>query len=163
MSSIEGNGAPSAAPGRDAATPRSSRIVLIPDDPLSTALLDRLREQNPLVLLAPPDGAGDPAAILFQLLEIDLRGRYVRWAGRPIDLSEHEFSLLTLLAGAAGRAYSFKEVFAHVWNTTYHVDRPVLHSAVRRLRRKLAEAGAEVQIESVRGYGFRLARTASSG
>jgi DNA-binding winged helix-turn-helix (wHTH) protein len=98
----------------------------------------------------------DPERIVFHSLDIDLGCRRVCWAGRPIDLSGHEIGLLALLAARPGRAYSFKELFAQVWGAGYRVDPPVVHSAIRRLRRKLDDDSVGIQIESVRGYGFRI-------
>jgi DNA-binding winged helix-turn-helix (wHTH) protein len=172
------------APG-PAAAPRSPRIILVPEDALPADLVEQLRGQDAIVLVAAspterrdpgppaPPGPGEPPApparpadpeagaevIRFHHLEIDLGARHVHWAHRPLDLSEHEIGLLSLLAAPAGRARSFKELFAQVWGTEYRIDPPVVHSAVRRLRRKLADAGADLRLESVRGYGFRLAGT----
>lgn len=107
---------------------------------------------------APASAADACEVILFDQLEIDTVQRRVRWAERPLELSGQELELLALLAARAGRAYSFTELFERVWGARYRVDPLVAHSAVRRLRRKLAAEAVGVVIESVRGYGFRLAR-----
>ena len=51
---------------------------------------------------------------------------------------------------------SFQELVQDVWGASCGVDTTVIHSAVRRLRRKLEGAGVDVGIESVRGYGLRI-------
>jgi DNA-binding response OmpR family regulator len=49
-----------------------------------------------------------------------------------------------------------------VWGTTHYGDAP-LRSTIKRLRRKLFAAGVSLEIESVRGVGYRLEdRTATS-
>jgi DNA-binding response OmpR family regulator len=97
-----------------------------------------------------------PEIITYVHLEIDLGMHLARWREKPIDVSERELSLLAILAGKAGHAFSFSELTTLAWGPKYRVDPPVLHSAMRRLRVKLASAHADVVIESVRGYGFRL-------
>jgi DNA-binding response OmpR family regulator len=104
---------------------------------------------------APAPGPG-PAPIRFHRLEVDLAERRARWDGRELGLSERELELLALLAERGGRACSFKELFTRIWGERYRVDPPVVHTAMRRLRRKLEAAAAEVVLESVRGYGFRM-------
>lgn len=97
-----------------------------------------------------------PEIIRYVHLEIDLGMHLARWRKKPINVSERELSLLAILAGKAGHAFSFRELTTEAWGPKYRVDPPVLHSAMRRLRVKLALAHADVVIESVRGYGFRL-------
>ena len=103
--------------------------------------------------------AADPELIRFHRLEIDTEKRHVRCHGRSVSVTPQEFSLLALLANRAGRAFSFRELFSHVWTAEHGFDPSVAHSAVRRLRRKLGSAGSDVTIESVRGYGFRLVQS----
>jgi DNA-binding response OmpR family regulator len=126
-----------------------SRDIVIPWDALAAAGIPLLSELT-------PNGTG-PEIIRYVHLEVDLGMHLARWRKRPIDVSERELSLLAILAGKAGHAFSFRELTTQVWGPKYRVDRAVLHSAMRRLRAKLASAHAEVVIESVRGYGFRLA------
>jgi hypothetical protein len=42
------------------------------------------------------------------------------------------------------------------WGTRYTGDRDSVYSLVKRLRRKLAEAGVELDLMAVRGVGFQL-------
>lgn len=152
---------------------QTATILFLTESDLPADVLEYLRdrladgrrdpdvEPPPPVATARPDAApaaGVGGVILFDQLEIDTAARRVRWAERPLPLSGQELELLALLAARAGRAFSFTELFAGVWGAHYRVDPLVAHSAVRRLRRKLAAAAAGVAIESVRGYGFRLVR-----
>jgi DNA-binding response OmpR family regulator len=106
----------------------------------------------------PQQGPHQPVQSLIEIgdLTINLSEHSVRWRGTYLDMSEQEIGILACLAGRAGHALSFAEMFRHVWGTSGRVDRAVLHSAVQRLRRKLAAARATIAIQSVRGYGFRL-------
>ncbi|MFI6518846.1 winged helix-turn-helix domain-containing protein [Spirillospora sp. NPDC050679] len=108
---------------------------------------------------APAPGGGGPRSgegVRVGELEIRPGERRVLWRGRPLELSQQEVGILSCLAGAPGRAYSFKEITEAAWGCAHRIEPTVVHSALRRLRRKLAEAGAQVGIESVRGYGLRL-------
>ncbi|MFC9970351.1 winged helix-turn-helix domain-containing protein [Spirillospora sp. NPDC127200] len=96
------------------------------------------------------------APVVFGDLEIHRAQQRVRWRGRQADLSEREIRLLCHLADRAGASCSFAELALHVWDAECGVDASLVHSAVQRLRRKLAAAGVEARIESVRGYGLRL-------
>lgn len=162
------------------------QFVVLPEEALPADLVARLRGHQAVILLAPaadvprqgsprpaaaqeadagppvvsagePDPAEAEDVIRCHGLVIDLGERRVRAGRDPIEVSDRELELLAVLARPAGRARSFKELFTLVWGANYRVDPPVVHSAVRRLRRKLADAGVGAQIESVRGYGFRLA------
>jgi len=47
-------------------------------------------------------------------------------------------------------------LFAAVWGAAYLGDNSILHSAVKRLRRKLRDVGNDLSIDTVRGIGYRL-------
>ncbi|GAA1590209.1 hypothetical protein GCM10009678_85720 [Actinomadura kijaniata] len=121
-------------------------------------ILTRCPRQAVEVLTRPRSPLARPveAPVTFGDLEIHGLQQRVHWRGRRADLGEREVRLLLHLAGRAGGTCSLAELAAHVWEAEYGVDAPVVHSAVQRPRRKLAEAGIEVRIESVRGYGLRL-------
>lgn len=149
-------------------------IILVGDDSLCGELANHLQDRDMVVVVVVVAAAAanlpaalrqkkmqngtDPGVIRLDQLEINLDKRHVRWDGQPLSVTGQEISLLALLAGKAGRAFSFRELFTQVWGAEHSIDRSVAHSAMRRLRRKLASVGAEVAIESVRGYGFRLVR-----
>jgi DNA-binding response OmpR family regulator len=52
--------------------------------------------------------------------------------------------------------WTYERLFAAVWGGAYLGDNAILHSAVKRLRRKLRAADGRVEIETVRGVGYRL-------
>ena len=89
-------------------------------------------------------------------LEIDLSGRLARCNERALPLTGHELGILALLIEGVGTAWSFQELHAKVWGAPSHGDKSAVTSAVKRLRKKLAQAGSTRRIESIRGFGFRL-------
>lgn len=93
---------------------------------------------------------------------IDLTGHRVLWHERDLFVSERELAMLATLSENPGRACAFAEL-AKAGGARWLGDTEQVHSAIKRLRRKLARAGADISIESVRGYGYRLAELRSDG
>jgi hypothetical protein len=74
---------------------------------------------------------------------------------RELPVTERELAILARLCEEPGRARSFAEL-AEPEGRDWLGDTERVHAAIRRLRRKLAEARVQATIESVRGYGFRI-------
>ena len=89
-------------------------------------------------------------------LEIDTVGHEIRCHGRLLKVSELEFRLFESLARHPSRARSYREVWDAVWGGPYYGDSSPLRSLVKRARRKVPPATSGAELESVRGYGFRL-------
>jgi two-component system response regulator MtrA len=92
----------------------------------------------------------------FGELCVDVSQHRVLLGQRELPVTERELAILATLCNEPGRAHSFAEL-AQPGGRSWPGDTDGVHSAVRRLRRKLAEAGVEATIESIRGYGFRIA------
>ena len=90
-------------------------------------------------------------------LEIDKARRTITKNGTAVELTANEFNLLTYLAENSNRAVSRDELLRELWNCNYEeVDTRATDDAMKRLRRKLADSGSTVKIETVRGFGFRI-------
>jgi len=90
-------------------------------------------------------------------LIIDFANRRVSFQGKPLDLTPTEYRLLCHLARNAGRVLSHENILRAVWGEGYEGDLTILKSCIYRLRRKLAEAGADSEIissEPGKGYKF---------
>lgn len=87
-------------------------------------------------------------------LEIDVEGRLVTLAGRPVDLSVREFDLLELLVRNAGVVLSRFDIYEHVWSGTLDTESKTLDVYVGYLRRKTEAGGASRIIHTVRGIGY---------
>jgi DNA-binding winged helix-turn-helix (wHTH) protein len=90
-------------------------------------------------------------------LELDEDRQVVRHAGEEAPLTPLEFGLLTALLDRPGRVRRFEQLTEEVWGTPHIGDAAPVHSVVKRLRRKLELLRAPVQLQAVRGIGFRLA------
>jgi len=89
-------------------------------------------------------------------LELDFIRRRVRRAGRRIDLTPREFSLLQLLVHRQGEVLSRTQIASHVWDMNFDSDTNVVEVAIRRLRAKIDDEHERKLIHTVRGMGYVL-------
>jgi DNA-binding response OmpR family regulator len=97
---------------------------------------------------------------------LDMEARRILHEGASLPLSDLEFRVLGALMDPPGRALSFRDLRRVGWGDAPElpVDPYSVKALVQRLRAKLDTARTAVVIESVRGYGFRLApREGSAG
>jgi DNA-binding response OmpR family regulator len=106
--------------------------------------------------LGPPE---NPQTLIHAELRLDLEKRRLEIAGRPIDLTPHEYALLTTLMSAPGRAFSRDELLDRIYpqGEAVVIDR-VVDVHIGKLRHKIEPAPSEpVFILTVRGVGYRFA------
>lgn len=89
-------------------------------------------------------------------LHVDAAHGEVLWDGREISLSRREREVLQVLAESAGRAVRRESLYRRVWGYTMARGDRTVDVNVRRLRAKLAAAGAGVVIETRPGVGYKL-------
>ena len=85
-------------------------------------------------------------------LVVDESAHSVVRAGRVVDLTHREFSLLVMLCRHSGMVLSKVQLLANVWGFE-HYDLNVVEVHVSALRRKLEEHGPRL-IQTVRGVGY---------
>ena len=96
-------------------------------------------------------------------LEIDREERRVTLVSQPLKLSATEFDLLSELAANAGRVVTYDDLLRRVWRSRNKGDTRVVHSFVRRLRRKLGDdAGSPTYIFTEPRVGYRMPKSGSS-
>ncbi|MGC4746538.1 winged helix-turn-helix domain-containing protein [Micromonospora sp. DT201] len=108
---------------------------------------------------AAPSAAPASGRISLGDLEIDPLHHLVTWRGQPLALTRLERSLLTQLATPPVGVWTYERLFESVWGCAYLGDTSTLHSAVKRLRRKLRAADDTLRVQTVRGIGYRLSLT----
>lgn len=89
-------------------------------------------------------------------LTIDYLGRRVERAGRRIELSAREFSLLSCLARGSGQVVSRQALLERVWDVNQDPVTNVLDVHINRLRRKVDLGFACPLIHTIRGVGYVL-------
>jgi DNA-binding response OmpR family regulator len=77
-------------------------------------------------------------------------------AGRPIELSAQEFSLLELLARHVGQVLTRDRILEHVWGYDAEPSSNVVDLYVHYLRRKVDQGFDAPLIHTVRGVGYVL-------
>ncbi|MEM9074906.1 MAG: response regulator transcription factor [Myxococcota bacterium] len=85
---------------------------------------------------------------------IDLAAHEVTVDGRPVQLTQQEFSLLRFLCQNRGRVFSRQQLLERVWGVDYYGSSRTVDIHVRRLRMKLGHAVAN--LETVRGVGYKM-------
>lgn len=85
-------------------------------------------------------------------LSLDIRRRTARAAGREVELTAREFSLLEAFVEHADQVLSREQLLGMVWDMDFDPGSNVVDVFVRSLRSKI---GAE-RILTVRGVGYRL-------
>lgn len=106
--------------------------------------------------LARRRGAPLPETIRLSDLEVDLDAQRVRRAGKPIELTAKEFSLLEFFVLHRGQVVDRAAITAHVWDENHDPFTNVLEVLVRRLRRKIDDDYSVKLIQTVRGSGYRF-------
>ena len=96
-------------------------------------------------------------------LTVDLAQLMAAWLDRPSNLTVHEIKVLGALARHPGRVWTYRQLHDEVWERTFFTGPVAVQSVVKRLRRKLRGPGASLEVEAVRGLGFRIAPEQGSG
>lgn len=105
-----------------------------------------------------PDTGSINEAYSFLGLTIYPARRRVELDGREFALTPNEFDFLLYLLKNKDRAVSRDELLKTIWEMDWDTDTRAADDLVKRIRRKLRERKSTVYIETVWGYGFKLAK-----
>jgi len=90
-------------------------------------------------------------------LELDGSTNRVTAQGRLLNLRGIEYRLLEFLMSHPGRTFNRTQLLSQVWGDDSEIDERTVDVNVQRLRKILTEPGCEAYIQTVRGFGYRLA------
>ena len=93
--------------------------------------------------------------IRFADLELDEATHEVRRAGKLLELSPTEFTLLRYLLINADRVVSKAQILDHVWDYDFGGDAGIVETYISYLRKKIDVFNPPL-IHTVRGVGYRL-------
>jgi two-component system KDP operon response regulator KdpE len=100
--------------------------------------------------------SGEPVIALGEL-ELDLEKREVRFGGKPVHLTPHQFDLLRVLALNEGKLLTHRMILQEVWGPGYGSESNLLHVHVSQLRRKIEPDPARPRyLLTEPGAGYRL-------
>jgi two-component system copper resistance phosphate regulon response regulator CusR len=89
-------------------------------------------------------------------LELDRLSQQVKRAGKRVDLTAKEYSLLEYLLSNAGRVLSRTMIIEHVWDESFEGLTNIVDVYVRHLRGKVDEGHLRKLIHTVRGVGYMV-------
>jgi two-component system copper resistance phosphate regulon response regulator CusR len=89
-------------------------------------------------------------------LELDRLSQQVKRAGKRIELTSKEYSLLEYLMSNAGRVLSRTMIIEHVWDQSFDGITNIVDVYVRHLRNKVDETHERKLIRTVRGMGYTI-------
>lgn len=101
-------------------------------------------------------GSQPDAAVAVGELCVNARLRMAEWAGRPLGLTARETEVLQVLAAAHPRPVRREVVYRLVWGWAMPRGDRTVDVNVKRLRDKLARAGASAEIRTHPGVGYGL-------
>ncbi len=97
--------------------------------------------------------------INFSDITMDFNKRSALCRGKPMEITPTEFLLTAYLIRNRDRAVSREELLKNVWKFDFDVDSRATDDVVKRLRKKLIAVQSNVKIESVWGFGFKIAES----
>jgi DNA-binding response OmpR family regulator len=89
-------------------------------------------------------------------LTLDPATHAVERAGKPVNLTAKEFSLLEYFMRHPNHIISREKAESHLWSYEHLVTSNVVDVYVRRLRRKIDDPYETKLFETIRGAGYRL-------
>lgn len=92
--------------------------------------------------------------LAFGNIVLDIEKRFAKVNGQDVFLQNKEFALLKTLVKTPGKIFNKKMLYEYVWEMNADVESNTVETAVNKLRRRLEEAGANVQIKSLRYKGY---------
>jgi len=89
-------------------------------------------------------------------LDLDRLSQQVRRAGKRIELTSKEYSLLEYLMSNSGRVLSRTMIIEHVWDQSFDGITNIVDVYVRHLRNKIDDPYEHKLIRTVRGVGYTI-------
>ncbi|MBI5716313.1 MAG: heavy metal response regulator transcription factor [Burkholderiales bacterium] len=97
-----------------------------------------------------------PDRMVLGDLELDTTRRRALRGGRRLELTAHEYTLLSVLLRHRGEVLSRTVLTEQVWDMDFDGDSNVVEVAIRRLRAKLDDPFPAKMLHTVRGMGYVL-------
>jgi len=89
-------------------------------------------------------------------LSLNLSNQEVRRAGKKIELTSREFSLLACLLRSPGRVHSRTQLCEQVWSYQFDPGTNLVDVAIQRLRKKIDGGYPVPLVHTVRGVGYTV-------
>ena len=94
--------------------------------------------------------------LIIKDIKVECHRRYIEKDGTELKLTTKEYDLLEFLIRNKNMPFTREQLLEKVWGYDYIGDIRVIDDLIKRLRKKLAEAEAVLEIKTVWGYGYRI-------
>jgi two-component system KDP operon response regulator KdpE len=157
---------------RSALEQSNSLLLLLSNGDAYCEFVDALGARSHVAAGAPPSEIATAGTLLaeiapetisgtrlaWQRLELDTGRREGFWDGRPLQLTKHQFRVLTALVQAEGNVVSCERLSRVVYGDAIPDDGQRMLAHIRRIRKKIEPVPSRPRyLLTVRGEGFRLA------
>ena len=89
-------------------------------------------------------------------VELNIDKHTVTKDGKPIELTQKEFSLLEYFLRSKGKVCRRTRIIEKVWDLHFDYDTSIIDVYINSLRKKLDESGKTSIITTVRGIGYKI-------
>lgn len=90
------------------------------------------------------------------VIEINIDKHTVTKGGKPVELTQKEFSLLEYFLRNKGKVCRRTRIIEKVWDLHFDYDSSVIDVYINALRKKLDEPGKTSLITTIRGIGYKI-------
>lgn len=87
-------------------------------------------------------------------VSLNSHDRTIKVGNNEISLPNKEFLLLRTLISTPGKIYAKTFLYEKVWEMSPDVETNAVETMVNKLRRRLSDAGASIQIKNTRNAGY---------
>lgn len=124
------------------------------DDYLTKPFSNKEMVARVKALLKRSYGTDDANQLILGMLALDTSAHVLKVGGEPVELTSTEYDLLSYLMKNERIALSREKILIAVWGFDYEGDDRTVDTHVKRLRKKMGEAGSYIQ--TVRGVGYKM-------
>ncbi len=93
---------------------------------------------------------------VFCDIVINFDKKQIEYKNKDIGLTVMEFEVLNYLVNNKSKAISRNELLDKVWGYENVVETRATDDCIKRIRKKLADSGSCIKIETVWGFGFKI-------
>lgn len=87
---------------------------------------------------------------------IDKDRRSIKIKENELKVTQKEFDLMVYLCENVNKSLSREQIIDDIWGYEFEGELRVVDDLVKRLRKKLSDCQAEISIETVWGYGYKI-------
>ncbi|MEI6131789.1 MAG: response regulator transcription factor [Bacillota bacterium] len=90
-------------------------------------------------------------------IEIFLDERKVVSNQTEIEFTSKEYSLFLFLCENKNKVFNREQLISSIWGYEFIGDTRAVDDLVKRIRKKITDAGSQIEIKTVWGYGYKIA------